>query len=79
MKFACVLLIGTIGVACGIGASSVSAQVISITQAKAVAGNITAGDAPGFPVQITVSGSYRLDTNLTPGPRLGGSWSPAQM
>jgi hypothetical protein len=39
--------------------------VVLIDQNKAMAGNITPGDAPGFPVSITQSGSYRLDGNLT--------------
>ncbi len=39
--------------------------VVLIDQAKALAGNVTAGDAPGFPITITQSGSYRLDGNLT--------------
>jgi hypothetical protein len=46
-------------------ATPANAAVILITQAKAQAGNVTPGDAPGFPVWITQPGSYRLDTNLT--------------
>jgi hypothetical protein len=43
--------------------------VIEINQARAAAGNVTAGDGPGFPVLISASGSYRLTSNLivTPG------------
>jgi hypothetical protein len=37
---------------------------VIITQAKALAGNVTPGDRPGFPVSITESGSYRLGSNL---------------
>ena len=44
-------------------ADPTSAQVI-ITQAKANAGNVTPGDAAGFPVTISQPGSYRLATNL---------------
>jgi hypothetical protein len=40
--------------------------VIEINQARAVAGNVTAGDGPGFPVVISASGSYRLTGNLNP-------------
>ena len=40
------------------------AQVVSITQAKVNAGGVTPGDTAGFPVTISRSGSYRLDTNL---------------
>ena len=39
--------------------------VIEINQAKAVAGSVTPGDSPGFPVTISASGSYRLTGNLT--------------
>ncbi len=37
---------------------------VSITQAGALAGGITPGDTPGFPVTISEPGSYRLDSNL---------------
>jgi hypothetical protein len=39
--------------------------VILIDQNKAMAGDVTSGDAPGFPVTISQPGSYRLDSNLT--------------
>jgi hypothetical protein len=39
--------------------------VVLIDQARALAGNVTPGDAPGFPVTITQRGSYRLSGNLT--------------
>lgn len=39
--------------------------VVLIDQNHALAGNITPGDAPGFPVTITQSGSYRLSGNIT--------------
>ncbi len=39
--------------------------VVLIDQSHALAGNITPGDAPGFPVTITQPGSYRLSGNLT--------------
>ncbi len=38
---------------------------ILITQAKALAGNVTPGDAPGFPVTISLPGKYKLAGNLT--------------
>ncbi len=38
--------------------------VVLITQAKAQAGNVTPGDAAGFPVTIAAAGSYRLAGNL---------------
>ncbi len=39
--------------------------VILIDQARALAGNVTPGDAPGFPVTISQAGTYRLSGNLT--------------
>lgn len=39
--------------------------VIEINQAKALAGNVTAGDVGGFPVSINAAGSYILTSNLT--------------
>lgn len=51
--------------------STLSAQAVTLdngilvfNQADAVAGNVTPGDAPGFPVTISVSGSYRLGSNI---------------
>jgi hypothetical protein len=38
--------------------------VVLIDQNKAMAGGVTPGDAPGFPVTISLSGSYRLASNL---------------
>jgi hypothetical protein len=45
-------------------AAGAQAQVVTIDQAKALAGNVTPGDAPGFPVTISQPGSYRLTGNL---------------
>ena len=39
--------------------------VVLIDQATAIAGGVTPGDAPGFPVTIGAPGSYRLAGNLT--------------
>ena len=39
---------------------------IIITQAKANAGNVTPGDAAGFPVTLTLPGAYVLGSNLNP-------------
>jgi hypothetical protein len=39
---------------------------IVITQAKANAGNVTPGDAAGFPVTLSQPGSYILASNLQP-------------
>ncbi|MFT7773668.1 hypothetical protein [Roseateles sp.] len=45
-------------------ASSAFAQS-TIDQTKALAGNVTPGDTPGFPVTISQPGSYKLTSNLT--------------
>jgi hypothetical protein len=39
--------------------------VVLIDQNRAMAGNITPGDGPGFPITISQPGSYRLAGNLT--------------
>jgi hypothetical protein len=41
--------------------------IVLIDQNRALAGNVTPGDAPGFPVTITQPGSYRLSGNLSAG------------
>jgi hypothetical protein len=46
-------------------AATAQAQVVNISQAKALAGGVTPGDAPGFPVTISQPGSYKLTGNLT--------------
>lgn len=38
--------------------------VVEIDQARALAGGVTPGDAPGFPVTLDRQGSYRLTGNL---------------
>lgn len=45
-------------------ASSAFAQT-AIDQSRALAGNVTPGDAPGFPITISQPGSYKLMSNLT--------------
>ncbi|MEM8997720.1 MAG: hypothetical protein AAGF23_23255, partial [Acidobacteriota bacterium] len=39
--------------------------VIEINQVSALAGGVTAGDTPGYPVTISEAGSYRLTGDLT--------------
>src|SRR6266446_3470936 len=39
--------------------------VVLIDQNRALAGGVTPGDTPGFPVTISLAGSYRLSGNLT--------------
>jgi parallel beta-helix repeat protein len=38
--------------------------IVLIDQTRALAGNVTPGDGPGFPVTISRPGSYRLSSNL---------------
>lgn len=68
-------LILALGAFCGmlaaVPAGAADGEVL-ITQAKALAGNITPGDPAGFPAIITQSGSYKLASNLFPGPNLNG-------
>ena len=49
------------------GTASVGAVdgVVLIDQNRALAGGVNPGDAPGFPVTISLPGSYRLSSNLT--------------
>lgn len=45
---------------------------VLITHAKALAGGVTAGDGPGYPVTLSAPGSYKLASNLFPGANLDG-------
>lgn len=38
---------------------------VVITQAKALAGNVTPGDTPGYPITLSQPGAYILGSNLT--------------
>ena len=38
--------------------------VIEINQAKAIAGQVTPGDSPGYPVSLSQAGSYKLTSDL---------------
>lgn len=50
------------------GAVTITADgVVLITQADALAGGVTPGDTAGFPVTLSVAGSYRLASNIVPG------------
>lgn len=49
----------------GSASGTTTVGVITIDQAKAEAGGVTPGDAPGFPVTISQPGTYRLMSNLT--------------
>ncbi len=49
-----------------------SEPVITIDQSGALAGNISPGDAPGFPIALTRSGHYRLASDLVVPAHIGG-------
>jgi hypothetical protein len=46
------------------GAARAFEGVVEISQARALAGGITSGDLPGYPVTLSRPGSYRLASNL---------------
>lgn len=46
------------------GAAGAVDGVVLLDQSKALNGNATPGDSPGFPITISQPGSYRLDSNL---------------
>jgi hypothetical protein len=48
-------------------AAAVDGQIL-ITQGKALNGGVTPGDAAGFPISISRTGSYKLATELMPRP-----------
>jgi hypothetical protein len=50
---------------------------VLIDQAAALAGGVTSGDTPGFPVTITDRGSYRLSSDLVVTPGATGIWIEA--
>ena len=58
------LFVALLAGAAVLAAAPAQAQV-TITQAKALAGNVTPGDQPGFPVTLSVDGSYAFAGSLT--------------
>jgi hypothetical protein len=58
----CTLLLGWL--LCAPLAAAAVDGVIEINQAAALAGGVTPGDAPGFPVSLNAPGSYRLTAGL---------------
>ena len=60
----CMALIGT-------PAAAIDGEIL-ITQAKAVLGGTTPGDAPGFPISLTLPGTYKFASNITPPPGQNG-------
>jgi hypothetical protein len=51
-----------------------AAGEILITHTKALAGGVTPGDAPGYPVTLTLPGAYQLASNLSVSPGKDGIW-----
>jgi hypothetical protein len=60
-----VFALATIAALSGTPVEAAGGEVI-ITQESAMAGGVTPGDQPGFPVTITKAGRYRLASNLAP-------------
>jgi hypothetical protein len=52
-------------------ATASDGQVL-INDKKALAGNVTPGDTPGYPVTLSVQGSYKLSGNLSAPPGVNG-------
>lgn len=61
----------------GAGFAPVALAQTVITQAKALAGNVTPGDTAGYPITISQPGAYRLDSNLTVSPNTYGIYVSA--
>ena len=61
-------LIGIAAVSLLVFAMPAAAMEVEVTlnQSKAVAGSVTPGDAPGFPITLTQPGRYVLTSNLYP-------------
>lgn len=59
---------------CAVSATASAVDgVIEINHARALAGGVTPGDTPGYPVTLSQTGSYRLTGNLTlPDQNTGG-------
>lgn len=55
-----------LGLVCAVagGAAQATDGVIEINHARALAGSVTPGDTPGYPVTLSRPGSYRLTSNL---------------
>ena len=60
------LSVAVLGAALPLHEAHATEGVIQINQAQALAGGVTAGDAAGFPVTISASGSYVLTGDLQP-------------
>jgi hypothetical protein len=49
---------------CSVIVASTAAAQVTINQTKALAGNVTSGDAPGYPVTLSQPGAYKLTSDL---------------
>ena len=58
-------LLAAVAASSAIPAAAADGEIL-ITQAKALAGNVTPGDTPGYPVTLSKTGSYKLGSNLFP-------------
>jgi hypothetical protein len=58
-------LVGALTVVIGLDAAEAADGMVEINQSSAMAGNVTTGDAAGWPVDIWEPGSYLLTGNLT--------------
>jgi hypothetical protein len=63
-KYVRMCVLTTVIVSAFSAAAHAADGVIEINQARALAGGVSPGDTPGFPVTISRSGSYRLTGNL---------------
>lgn len=66
-----VALFAMCGMLAAVPASAIDGEIL-LTQAKAAAGGVTPTDTAGFPITLSLSGSYKFAGNLSPGPNLIG-------
>jgi hypothetical protein len=55
-----------VAVAASLATPAFAAGEILLTHAKALAGNVTPGDAPGFPITLSKAGSYQFASVIHP-------------
>ena len=61
----CALVVVALGCLVTPGTAVAIDGQVAVTQARAMAGGVTPGDTPGFPVSINLPGSYVLASGLT--------------
>jgi hypothetical protein len=64
MSNLCATHFAVVAITLAAASSANAAGEILITHAKALAGNVTAGDAAGYPVTISIPGTFQLASNL---------------